>query len=909
MNENDKALGSVNLNAKGIWLDIETCLLRICKYLDKNKLGLNIKDILEEKTVKKSEKHTFKDKFSDVFHLISNTVKENKSEEINSFFIEFFRLSALFYYSINEENKALELLDYYIVKINEHIEGLEEEFHDKNLLIERDRMLINKAQILFWEDRIYEANEIIDNRINYLKEGVADEYYLIKMTFFYSTLLSYKAWIYFYDNDEVEADKAFYLSIKLVKDLKRLMKDHTSDLRDLHKRQIKLYDQYSNFLIFRDRKQFIKGNSLLNNNKETNNLKARKSSNILAFFGQPNNYLLWEEIIEDTEFNTSAFKFLKEILKIMTKESEKVNFFDEELPESLLIYYNLFAGYFCLSVVQNETINLENTLYYLINAYILTNKFTVKLNAKLNGKLLKKLITIKSIAIKYGKVLSTTKLEEDELIILNKCVKKLKQLIILYEDDNSSLNLGSISSVNNISKELGEDMYFNKILDLDFEKNQAEANLIKFSADNKKNTITENINEVFIISYICEKFNYCLACNILQDKKLALNNQSLVLQGMNGFLIIEENSLTLIVQNSVRKNYNSVFGMNNENFDPDENPPNTVLELLTLKSNEFYFIYYSKHLFNLKKEHRFDLFGYLVMLSFFDSMGIYKPAILVIEHVLTEMTTHMTLEDFALKYPSHYQLYVYLSFLKIKYYFKLEDFSVAFQSLMNISRNISEYSWSLFYFLLAIILSKQRYMDLSAVFFEKSLLNYQSLITSFTELDLTPKSNNNKQGKEEYDNEVRENKDNVSKSYNKIDEDALISNFVVPVKMFLSVGNMMKLKVITDFIKKIDLEKEKQLMEVQVEELNKDGKKKSLNNGFSESIAVNNQCFYCGNIVTEQVTKSKSLFSCNKCRRASYCSKDCYQRDKNHHLKICDLYYTNLDAVNHIITCYILQEP
>lgn len=888
MNQKDASVGSHYFNSISIWEEIELVLLRICKYLDRNKLAQNIKEIInKQKIIHKTtdNKSSSQEKFYEVFNLMSNVIKENKAEEINVFFVEFFRLSSLYFFSINESLKAFDILDSFIVKINDNIQGLEEEFHDKNLLIERDRMLINKAQMLFWEDRIRECNEIINNRISYLKEGLADEYYLIKMTFFYSTLLSYKAWIYFYDNDEVEADKSFYLSIKLIKDLKNIMKVNNLDLRDLHKRQIKLYDQYLNFLIFRDRKDMI--DSELTNKNNFNNRSSVVGS-IQQFVGQPNNYLLSKDLQDSTDLNLSAFKFLKEILKIINKETAHVGFFSEDLPESLLIYYNLLASYFCLSVVQNDTINIENAIYYMISTYIHSNRINIKISFKINSSLLKKILVLHSIVLKYGKSITIDKLDEDETSMISKSIKKLKQLIVLYEDDNNS---------NILSSDLYDNQIFNKIQELDFNKNEAELNVIKHSSDNKKNPINEQINEIFIIKYLCERFNYILACNILQDKKFALYKDSLVIEGLNGYLLVEENTITLIVQNTTKKESEVVFGMNMQNFSAKSNAPNLFIECLSLKSMDYYYIYYSKYVFHLSKEIRLDIFGYLVLVNFYTQMKLYKPAILILQNILTEMINHISLEELIDNYQGHYQLYVFFTFLLVEYYFKLDDFPIAFNLLLNIANKLNESSWLIYYMLLGVVLSKLQYMDLAAVYFEKVVLGFANVVL------VEDKNNVN----EDESSDSNNNYGMENKQINVIKKESVMSGFIAPIKMIISVTNMMKLKVLTDFIKKIDLDKENFLIDNEMNEQTRKKSRSAMENEYNDGILNYRNCFFCNKEV--EVNDDFGLkMNCIKCRRAFYCSSECMKKDKYHHSKICELYFHNYSKVNDIIKNYILQQ-
>lgn len=857
MNEVNKSFTNV-FNSNSIWKEIDSILNRIVKYLDKNKLASSIKETLGNdpdlvNNNKVSKNYSVIEKFQEIYSHITNTLKDNKLEETNSFFVEYFRLSALFFYSTGETSKAIDLLNEYISNINNHLQGVEEEFHDKNLLIERDRMLINKAEILFWENRYYECNEIINNRISYLKEGLADEYYLIKMTYFYSTILTYKAWIFLIDDDDIEADKSFYLSIKLLKDFKKILESSFSkpDYTELHKRQVNIYDQYVNFLLFKENKN-------KESVKELKNLNHKNSTS----------FLLWENFEPSNEIKLYIFKFVKEILKILFKERENsTKYFDENIQESLVIYYSMMAAYFCASVTQNEEINIENCLYHLTHAFITNNQLHLSISGKLYSGILTCIISMINIEKTYGKSININRTNSNDKNLIIKTIQKLKQMLNQYENDNSNL----------ISKEAYNQTPFNKILDIDYQKNHAEANLIKFSAENKKNPINEMINEIFVINHVFQKFNYVLACNVLQDKKLSLTSNTIVIEGLNGFLIVEDTSLTLIVQNTLLKETDKVFGVNNKNVEISGEPSNYLLGILSLKSHEYYYLYYSKFHFSFEKDSRMDIFGYLVLLNYYDSMGLYKCAILTISNLLNEMVKNTSIIDLKISFSSHFELYLFLNFLLIKYYFKMDDFEIAYNCLRRISYEISDYSFVIYYILMAVCLSKKKYFDLSAVYFEKTLNVFSEVINFVNE---------------------NEQKNEMMSNVNSIKEEIVNENFIIPVKILISIANMMKLKVISDFTKLIDLEKEKDndsIIEKTIKEPT-----------YFEAPILFKNCYNCNK--SSLKNDEKKVYNCVKCKRALYCSYECMKADKGVHKVICNMYFNNIEKVNNLIKSYILND-
>lgn len=872
------------------WEELELCLGIITKYLSQSKLGESILESLNTKgRGEKGAKDiiSMTDRFNEVHHIINTNVKDNKYIELNAFFVDYYRLASLFQYSIGNKQGAHDTLDYFIDKINRKLEEKNEDLQDKNLLIERDKMLINKSQLLFWENRFVEANEIITNRVNYITEGKTDDHYLIKTTFFYCTILCYKAWILLVtdeDDCDIEADKCFLLSIKLVKNLKHALKENNNiqEFNEENKRLVKIYDQYVVFLLLRSYKS--------RSNYEN------KGNTILGGSGSPVSLdtLLYENIREEDELILNAIKFIKEILKIITKD-ESGGIFDKNLPQSHKLYYFTLAAYFSASVVCDGIINLENVIYYCMAAFIQSNQCNVAESAEINRLLMRSIYICLKLSVHQSKELRIGELEKSDIAKLNQAIVFLKHICIIY--------------VNGESTQL-PNFYDDKLSGIGISVNMAYVNVMKFSPENMQKPIEENINEIFVIKHICQRMSNVLIKEVLNDRKLAIEQETHVLEGLNGILTISETNLMLIVQNRFTKQNLSQEPFNDSQHLAKGSYKNLFFELITLKGCEEYSFYYCKYNFSYVSEFKLNLKENLVLLIYFLQAGLNKPALSILTGLILEITKNININDMSSQYYPFFELYSFFSMLLCTVYFKLEDYLLCFDLVepLTIVENRNEYNTMIFNLMLGFILSKIKFEDLASVFFEKCLDNLSNCISESNEKKFKVfTENKDESGVNDQEDIIHHEDQRQNEESFDIDPSIVDECFAPAIKMFISTVNMANLKVITDFIKKIDVDLEKKFDSF--EEKQK-GSPSMLGQeeAYIESLISHLNCYNCQNFI-QQTSKDKALNSicCTKCRRAYYCSLNCMKKDKINHSKICQLYFRYYSKINDILQQFVIE--
>ncbi len=165
-----------NFNLSFIWKEVEISIFKIISYLKENRIGEEMKEILTDPKYNSKESSNFV-KLEYVLSILDNTLKENISEELNVFFIQFYRLAAIYLFCTDDKPKAYEIINRFISKINENFKSKEETEIDINLLIERDKLFINKAQMLFWDEKYEESMQIIYSKIAYYEKDTTNDIY------------------------------------------------------------------------------------------------------------------------------------------------------------------------------------------------------------------------------------------------------------------------------------------------------------------------------------------------------------------------------------------------------------------------------------------------------------------------------------------------------------------------------------------------------------------------------------------------------------------------------------------------------------------------------------------------------------------------------------------------------------
>jgi len=307
-----------NFNLLFFWEEVESALRKIITYLQENKISEEIREILKD--IKKPNQ----EKLENVVNILDKALLENPTEQLNIFFLEFYRLASLYFFCMEIKIKAYDIVEKFLKRINFNFKGKIEKEIDVNILVERDKFILNKAQMYFWDEKLIESLELIDGRLSYFRLDTTDEYYCYKIFPIIISSLCYKGWTHAIQNKEIDARNAFILAIDYANSYEEWLTTYfkNPDLSEAYKRRIKAYHQYLNYLIF----------------------KIDNSAN---------NY-------EKLDLTKESHSMLIEMLKLISNEKFK---FDSEILKSHILLYHLQACLYSLNLItiREEIFHYQNT--------------------------------------------------------------------------------------------------------------------------------------------------------------------------------------------------------------------------------------------------------------------------------------------------------------------------------------------------------------------------------------------------------------------------------------------------------------------------------------------------------------------------------------------------------------------
>lgn len=688
-NETLKHNNTLGLNTNHIWKELEHSIMKIVQYLKNFTIAEDIRNIVLE-----SENEITKlEKLNSIINILQKALDENKSEQTNLFFVEFFRMSALFYFSMEDKMKAFEIVDKYIMLLNEKMTLKGDNFVDINILAERDKLILNKSQMLFWDGSYDQCEAIIFNKLSYFENENTDDIYILEMTNFYITILTYKAWIHVIKKIWMK-QKSFILAMNLLKEYKRLLIENFEepDFKEVYKRKVKIYDQYLNFLIIKS---------------------TQTEANVL-------------DILE------LMYQLLKEIIKLMNKDTFK---FDYDVNSTQLIYY-YFQAALCSfkSMEDDEYINIENTALLILHAFIQIYKEDIQFKAKLSTILIKRIFKIFKIIEKNG---TKIKLNHQLNQFIEQIETKIRELIINFDEEGVYISKDSKQKLDLDLSEL--------FLSVGSVKNFALENIRRFSEDRMKEAITdkENINELYLITYVHNKLLYVLA-KILQDSPEVLSyfdDDCAILESLNGYLVVNEDSLVLLTQNSFFNDYKKDEKQNK--IDLEKYQHFHITKTLKIKKSDVFFHFYNIHYFEMRKDANFNLHTIFVTLNTSYSLNLFRAAHTLCSFILSEIEKIKgCTEPIADNTEGYNDLYMFFLFFNIKLSIKLCDYYTALKCLNDINEKQNEYNIFLSNMLTGVCLGKVSFNDLSAVYFDKCLLFIERVfLVETTEENLNIKLN------------------------------------------------------------------------------------------------------------------------------------------------------------------------
>lgn len=671
-----------SFNQDFIWKEVEHSIVKIISYLKDNKIGIEIRDAYQNK----NEEITNVERLKAIILILDKALLDNKSEYLNVFFIEFYRLCAIYLYCTDNKIKTYEIIEKFLYLINEYLRLNEDEMKDINLLVERDKLDLNKAQMLFWEEKYEEAEGIIYDKLAYFQNESTDELYVLKMTNFYISILVYKAWINVFNKDNIEAEKSFLLAIQILRDYKHLILQKFEDpnIKELYKRKVKILHQYINFT--------------MNRLKETKNKLSSHT------------YL---------EISTKA---LKEIIKLLHKDNFE---FDDDINKSYIIYYYLYGCVMALrNINEKNQLDIETPILYLSYALVQNSTQHITYKAKYNIFMFKNLLILCDLIMTEGKLANLTNNEMviKELKLMDHKIEKI--MMNFYENGKHPIEENA-----HLYSIFQEYLYNSKTIN-----NYCLSNIERFSDHTMKQPIKDLIDEIYVVNYISDKFLFVLG-KVIQDSKEFINlfSENLtVLESLNGYMVIEENNIILFLKNSFFIDYQP-SETENDSSQNDKYLANNIFSNLIVEKSEQLLHFYNRHKFIIKKDASFDLYSLLTMINILYSLNLYKPCITIVSYILTEFekvkSTFCTVNLNKSTRP-YLEFYLFLSMFVVKIYLKLNEYSLALKQLDEIADfENEEYTHILYNILTGVCLTKIRYSDLASVYMDKALIICERALT------------------------------------------------------------------------------------------------------------------------------------------------------------------------------------
>ncbi len=374
-------------------------------------------------------------------------------------------------------------------------------------------------------------------------------------------------------------------------------------------------------------------------------------------------------------------------------------------------------------------------------------------------------------------------------------------------------------------------------------------NLNRFSPENMSNEIKDKINEIYVFDYICNKFLFVLAQTLADSKEYSkyFTNSLIVMESLNGYLILDDNGFTLITQTTIT----IVEGVLYEPFNIKNQIENFTNNLNVINS-ENYLHFYTRNTFVYKSDPTIDMFYYFYTINLMYSLKLYKPCVTMINYILNDLTEVQQ----AMKKPNKTrtllafcELYCFLTFIAVDIYITIGEYNIAINLLENISKfTDNQHNVMIYKVLTGICLSKIGFPDMSSIFFQHALKEVEKVLVS-----------------DEQTNDVNL----MIRQKEELDLKKIPEGFIIPVKMLISSLNLKKVKAIEHFI-------------------------------FQTTENPVNKCYYCDITMNPNV----EIYTCSKCKRAAYCSLKCLKKNRIQHEVICYKYFQFHEDVNDLVRLY-----
>jgi hypothetical protein len=670
-------ISPVYTNAKKAYKELLDALENIFKTFIKSEI--DPEEIREILNVDDKNKNNIPDVTSIdyMIGIINRYIHEYKISNATAIFLEFKRHAAIYLFAIGSQEKSLDLLKEITTVVSD---STNTQNPDINLTCIRDCVRLNQAAIHFWLGDFEESRQLLEKVVTYY-ESTNEELYLIKMVNFVSVAFTYLAWIYTKTSEYEDAEKAFFHGLKILGLVKKYTKKNLEE---------------ENFI----------------------NIKVKK----IFIFDQLINFYTHTKQLELCE------QPLMEILKIMDKKNFQ---YEADLKPKDHVYYYITAIFYSL---RKDVIDFSKNLQYAFNIINVIYKHSESFEIIPRAFFEKIFYMIEIVNLNNNEYIftkSNNNYEPDRADqLLSIIIEYFDEIIANYDEEkNLSLTLHSGSLVDNLIT-LGT--FSEYVHNSEF----AEFNFIK---DLKKKTdgslcnpydMNFEINELYIIKFVTERMLFKFA-NIISDLVDCKNiNERIVMEGLNGFLLIDNDELVLfsIYRYMVRDGAHNIYPEVKISQEEDIKEKGTsekkleTLKVISIKNLEYKFapLYYKRITFKLNKDAKnFNFSNYFTMINVLYSKKLYYPCVTLLSLIIEEISSiQYGLYDDA---PNHQKsecflhLFEFLLFLQVFLLISLKNYDRALFELLRIKQPINDLNTLLYKVLIGICYGHCLYYDLSIV--------------------------------------------------------------------------------------------------------------------------------------------------------------------------------------------------
>jgi tetratricopeptide (TPR) repeat protein len=774
-------------------------------------------------------------------------INEYKIPYATSLFLDFKRIAAIYFFAIGSQDKAVEILKEIINSIDDTIgPNTNESNLDINMVCVKDSVKLNLASIHFWLEEFDESRQYLEKVITEY-ESTDNELYLIKMVNFVSVAFTYLAWIYAKKHQLDDAEKAFVHALKVISTVKTHSKEKRKELGFINTKakKIFIYDQIINFYSF----------------------------------------------IEQFE---NCQQPLCEILKIMDK---KTFTYDIDITPVHHVNYYITACLYALKT--HKKIDFNKALHYLCNVICINYRYSDYFENMPPIFFEKLLLLLEAVKLNSGNHIFMKELEPSRRTSANRnslnnifniskqCREEINTIIdevsnyldeiIAKFDAEKTFSLNPSSSASSIVDSLITLERFGKYM-----KNNEFGifNHINEMQEKQSDKVisqeipeTHEFDEIQLIKITTERMLLKFA-NLIKDLVDCKNiHEKIVLEGLNGFLVVENEEIVLfsIYRFMARDSQHAIYEETKINQEDDVREKKSfsekkeTLKVFIVKKVEHKYppLYYKRITFKLVKDAKtFNFPVYFALINLLYCKKLYQPCITLLSLFLDEVSSMATdlyeQQETHQKTNAFLHLYEFLLFIHVYLLCTLRKFDRALFELLKIRTNVNEVNTLLYKTLLGLCLTHCYYFDIAIVNFSQAVHLIKPLVDEY-------KSEEQEIGQ----NEKNKNNEIMNKKTQKTPE-----TYLIEIRMFMSFIQCFTRGAITIY-----------------------------NSASSNGSKI---CFRCRN------DDSSINCICLNCKRALYCNKKCLRKNRILHDSLCKYYLENNQLIkammNSLMENYILYE-